>query len=1309
MPLDDSVSAQTYEYFLQEATELLQTMDEELQDLTESFSVQKGHNLMRAAHTLKGAAASVGLDSIKEATHSIEDVFKALCHQDTVITVEMEGLIFAAYDCLKLLMSAQLAEAQIDEADITDRMMGVVTQLQELLGDRFGQDGHLPTSAELGFDMTQSIFEVGVMQRLDLFETALASPNTEELLDLMQAQAEVFIGLAESLDLPGFAAIAQTTQAALGQNPHSILEIAPIALANYRAAQVEVLGGDRTLGGTPSSELKQFTQPVIQPSPTGQIEQDDYSTLTASGFIELAFTESDLTEPEFDLTSVDFIGAEFTEQIDLTRPEEDQLEVVQRIEKQPETSVENNWLLRLLKPPTCPDLEESESAEPALVELVPEQLALLDLPENQTEATFSEAIAFLETADFDNQVELCELIPDGLDEVNLPSDKESPDVASPHKELLYEELSGTEPLDINLSDISITTNAFSEIEPLEESQSENNSLIDEEPTEIESLEPKVLRAEVPKIDYAAPGEWLSFALPTPNLSTPEKTNSSLLDVESSNSEPPDIKLSDITLSDIEPSDIEPSDIELPEFALPDNGFSHVDFFATESPEVTIGGSVETTQALPDLSLVFKLEDHPSPNLSLKPTSATLAKNKPLLSAIKSEESTPKKTDSVAVANKSPNAQATLRIAVENLDQLTQSMGKLLTQQNKQSLYNEQLTLLVRQLLEKVDRQQKQLDLPQYKLDEKTIVQSSPIDLNSISPSSLAQFDALELDQYSDSQRLTQVFSEAAAQQIESAESIELFVRRSSQTLSKQKKLLTRMRETLLDVRMLPLDKVFQRFPSAIKRLEAQYPKQVQLAMIGGDVLVDRVIADKLYDPLLHLLRNAFDHGIETAQQRSLTDKPATGSITIEASQQGRYLVIQVKDDGQGLDLDKICRKAIDSSLITDSEAAGLTPEQTTDLLFEPGFSTASEINHLSGRGVGLDAVKAQMRSLQGQVTVSQQPNAGTCFTLRIPSSLTIAKLMLCESQNRTYALIADAIEHILIPSPQQVRSWEGGKAIAWQADGKEHLVPVSALADVLHYASPAPPHQLEATQRQVKAAIANPVILIRCNNTLIGIEVDQLRGEQELAINALDATLTPPAYLYGSSILPNGQLTLVLDSIAIAKLALEQKKAPIKKAPIRFKPSETTQSKPSSQRSISNTSQHPKLALTIDDSITVRNSLAEALQKSGYQVIQAKDGEEGLQQLRSYPNVDVILCDLEMPGMNGFEFLKARQRAPEIASIPTIMLTSRDGNKHRLLAKELGAIAYLTKPFLAAQVVKTVATAIAAVTPRPISTSGEFQ
>jgi CheY-like chemotaxis protein len=345
-----------------------------------------------------------------------------------------------------------------------------------------------------------------------------------------------------------------------------------------------------------------------------------------------------------------------------------------------------------------------------------------------------------------------------------------------------------------------------------------------------------------------------------------------------------------------------------------------------------------------------------------------------------------------------------------------------------------------------------------------------------------------------------------------------------------------------------------------------------------------------------------------------------------------------------------------------------------------------------------------VRSLQGWVTVSYEPGAGTCFTLQIPSNLTIAKLLLCQAQERVYALITDAIEHILIPAPAQIRAWEGGKTLTWQTDNNEHIVPVSALTDVLHYASPLPNHRLSEPRSSIEITAAAPVILLRHQNSLVGLEVDQLLGEQELVINALGETIVPPPYLYGSSILPDGQLTLVLDGLMLAKIVLDQRTQSTQ----RNIDSSTAGEDSGPAKSVDReTGTAKKLILTVDDSITVRNALAEALQKADYQVIQARDGAEALQQLQRYPNVKMILCDIEMPGMNGFEFLKLRQQTPQIAAIPTIMLTSRAGTKHRLLTQELGATTYLTKPYLTPQLLEAVAEAIDPEIRRPINITGD--
>ncbi len=1144
MTTDIQVSEQTRQYFLQEAAELLQTMDDELQDIRENFSVQKVHNLMRAAHTLKGASASVGLDNVKKTTHSLEDVFKALCHQDTVISVEMEGLIFQGYDCLKLLMSSQLAGAKVDEADILDRMASIVTQLQEMLGDRFGQGGHLPTSSELGFDMTQSIFEVGVTQRIEALEAALEAPDEEELIELLDTQIEVFIGLAESLDLPGFGEVASTTRKAVEANPDKVIEIAKASLANCKEAQAAVLGGDREQGGVPSAELLAFCGTV--PS------------------------ASQVAEPAAQMNDGKKQAGKDTKQKAIAKPP---TKAISRADEMAPAKV--GLLLRLWKMLTRPIGTTSKGAGAVA-------------KANGQKGRASDTL----------------------------STEPEPGVA-PSNFIDYA-AEGDEPADLALADLAPPELALMNLDPAQVSKS-------------------LIVASSPMAN---------------SLATPDDI--------AELSELGNLDLSALSLANSAPA---PQD---------------------------------TKSSLPDLSEF--LEDDGSSGLS--ETDSLLETEEPALSNKASQTATIQPVIELPTApTRSANSNATIRMTVEHLDQLSQSMGELLTHQNRQALYNEQLALLIRKLLDRIARQQKELNKQRGRsVGNNKAEPLSPVAASTqLSNLAYAHFDSLELDQYSDVQLLAQSFLEETVQQSESAEAIELFVARSGQELEKQKRLLANTRETLLEARMLPLDKVFQRFPAALERLEVQHNKPANLVITGSDVLVDKIIADKLYDPMLHLVRNAFDHGIETPEARALQNKSEAGTITIEAIQQGRHLIINVKDDGKGLNLEMIRTKAVENQVITAAEAAALTEDQTVDLLFEAGFSTASEVDDLSGRGVGLDAVKAQVRSLQGWVTVSHKPGEGTTFTLQIPSSLTIAKLLLCQAQGRIYALIADAIEHILIPTTEQMRAWDGGKTLTWQANHEEHLVPVNALADVLHYASPMPSHRLIETRSDIKAAAHNPVILLHHQSALVGLEVDQLLGEQELVISSLGETIVPPPYLYGSSILPDGQLTLVLDGVMLAKMVLDQRS----QGSIDISVDGPTQLKPKNEPVFVK-----KLILTVDDSITVRNTLAEALQKADYQVIQARDGAEALKQLERYPGVEAILCDIEMPGMNGFEFLKVRQQTPKIAAIPTIMLTSRAGTKHRLLTKELGATTYLTKPYLTPQLLKTLSEAIEDKTTKQLAATG---
>jgi chemotaxis protein histidine kinase CheA/CheY-like chemotaxis protein len=1118
MTNDPNIREQSLHYFLQEAGELLQALEQELLSLRKDYSINKIHTMMRLTHTLKGAAAMVGMETIKSVAHSLEDIFKALCKPGLVIDAEVEALLFEGYECLRLPLTALFTGGQVNDTEILDRTATVFAQLQEKLGDFFADEAYLPSSQELGFDLMQSIFNVGVAQQLDELAVVLDSGDPVAIASTLRTEAEVFQGLAESLRLPGFGAIAQAAIAALEAHPEQVVNIAQTVLVDFQDARRAVLNGDRTQGGQPSLALQQLSGLSTSINPALELEarQDNL----------------DGREQEVKTSTPTKRRSRNTTQTQTS------LKRQTRKTTQTQTSAKTQRKKKLVSE----NLPSSENAS------VADQESL-------------------------NQRELGWVASTTDSNLNL-SESQNQESADP----LLETIWGT----------------TEEIHRLTPSLEESEEVSDKMP-------------------------------PTP---TPETDES-----------------------------------------------SHISYKDQVSPSRTV------------------------------------------------------------------------RVNVEELERLNYSIGELLTNQNRQSLQNDQLLAAVRVVLSRLKQHSSLLDQLQDQSDRLfTLPEQGKEDalmggtwegghgghgrhgghgghgdavntdeILSASPrlpfsasgtprvrASIERFDSLELNSYSESQILIQSILENTVQLAEAIDAIDLFARQSKQTVEKQRRLLTSTRDALMTARMSPLGELFHRFSLLLKQLQVIHKKSVVLEIRGNEVLVDKVVVEKLYDPLLHLIRNAFDHGIESSAIRQQHGKPHQGQIEICAYHQGRYLMIEVRDDGQGLDFDKIRTTAVERQVI--AEASNLNEAELTNLLFEPGFSTASGVNDLSGRGIGLNVVRTQLQAIQGSIAVSSELHRGTTFILQIPLSLSIGRLLLTQAGDRIYTFFTDAIEQILMPQAHQIRSWEGGKVLRWGKDADERLIPIYQLSKVLNYFSPldpliSQPKHPFSPQREVM-----PIILIRYHDRLVGLEVDQLLGEQELVVRPLGQMIVPPSYIYGGSILADGRLTLVLDSAALIEYVLEQQPSNhanylqdsvvtntrlYTNARI-LSPSYQQQQLPQTRAASlppANTNLVPqtilnKIVLIVDDSITVRQSLAQALQKAGYQVLQAKDGYEAIQQLQHHIGIELVICDIEMPRMNGFEFLKHRQQDPALATIPVIILTSRSGEKHRLTASELGATAYITKPYL---------------------------
>ncbi len=560
------------------------------------------------------------------------------------------------------------------------------------------------------------------------------------------------------------------------------------------------------------------------------------------------------------------------------------------------------------------------------------------------------------------------------------------------------------------------------------------------------------------------------------------------------------------------------------------------------------------------------------------------------------------------------------------------------------------------------------------------------------------FDSLELDAYSELHVLVQAIGESFVHMEDRLRGLQ--GQHTGFELKRRKRLLDQAQEELLRMRMVPIGTVLQRFSPVLEQLQAAHNspsraehehKPIQLTLRGTELLVDKSLVEKLYDPLLHLVRNAFDHGIEAQSERLAQNKPAIGQITIAAFRQGNRTVIEVRDDGKGLNWEKIRQKGIQQGLL--SPEAQPSPEQLQDLLFEPGFSTAAQVNQLSGRGVGLDVVRSQMQALQGSIAIHSQAGIGTTFSLYLPLTLSTERLLVCQCGGIPYALLTDAIVQIISPSQvtetAQVQHYQGftgeQRALRWGEGDQTRWLPI---------------HSLPGREGSIPLSIpftnatAAPLILLRSPEgdsagqpnsnreffservPTLALEVDQILAEQDLVVKPLSPRPAPPPYVLGYSLLSEGQLCLVVDP-QLWMGSLTPQTPPPQAAPTPLLPQPKSPQLPPAPRAPQGAT---RVVLAVDDSMTQRLSLTLTLQKAQYQVLEAGDGNEALSHCQQQPKIDLILCDIEMPRMNGFDFLQARRQNPQLQNIPVVMITSRAAQKHRDYALSLGANAYLTKP-----------------------------
>jgi chemotaxis protein histidine kinase CheA/ActR/RegA family two-component response regulator len=633
------------------------------------------------------------------------------------------------------------------------------------------------------------------------------------------------------------------------------------------------------------------------------------------------------------------------------------------------------------------------------------------------------------------------------------------------------------------------------------------------------------------------------------------------------------------------------------------------------------------------------------------------------------------------AKQSRTFEQTMRVSVRHLDNLNNLVGELVVNRNTLEQDQNRMRQFVEKLLSEVQKLnevgKRMQDLYERSLMENSLIASrqqhkassnsipTPISTDDIDNSgNLMEYDPLEMDRFTPIHLLSQKMIELTVRVRESTADIEFVVDGSTEVTRTLRQITGQLQEDLTKSRMVPFAQTADRLQRGVRDNGLKYGKQVELTVEGRDTLIDKVILESLTDPLIHMVNNAIAHGIESIETRQSAGKPSEGKITIRALHQGNQTIISISDDGAGINTERVKQKAIEKGIITTQKAATMTKSEVYDLLFLPSFSTKDQADELAGRGVGMDVVRTSITEIRGTITTESQLGVGTTFTIRLPLALSIAKALIAVNNKNNIAFPMDGIEDTQDVSPEQIQTnSDGEQCIFW----RDEMMPFKPLSDLLGFNRPLTRNNLYTTNEDDSDLVS--ILILRSDGNLMAIQVDKIIGDQEIAIKPLQGPASKPLGIAGATVMGDGRIIPIADVMELIALA--------KGTLSRHVSAEWT-----TQMTAPTVELPESMVLIVDDSITVRELLSLTFKRAGYRVEQARDGQEAWDKLRAGLPCDIVFCDIEMPRMDGLEFLSRIQKDTALSKVPVAMLTSRGSDRHRQIAAQLGASGYFIKPYL---------------------------
>ena len=581
--------------------------------------------------------------------------------------------------------------------------------------------------------------------------------------------------------------------------------------------------------------------------------------------------------------------------------------------------------------------------------------------------------------------------------------------------------------------------------------------------------------------------------------------------------------------------------------------------------------------------------------------------------------------------------ATLRVRADLIDRLVNEAGELSIARSRIEGEMRSLKGSLLDLTENVIRLRRQLR--EIEIQAESQIQARV----SHNPEGEAEFDPLELDRFTRFQELTRFMAESVNDVATVQQNLLKNLDDANAAILAQSRLNRSLQQELMGVRMIPFASQAERLYRIVRQTAKDVGKRANLDIVGGQVEIDRSVLDKMLAPIEHMLRNAVTHGIETREQRLTAGKPEIGEISMALTQEGNEIILSMADDGKGLESERIRARAEALGLLTPGQSADAAT--LFDFIFQPGFSTATELTQVSGRGVGMDVVKTEVTALGGRIEIVSLAGQGTTFRLYLPLTLAVTKTLRVRAGTRLYAVPSTMVEQVQELKEKQLAALRDKGEAEWQGNTYP-----------LHYL----PHLLGDIDAVPEAHRRYWVLLLRSGTQRVAVLVDELKGNQEVVVKNIGAQLSRVVGIAGATVLGDGLVVLILNPVALAS------RAPVVQVHATL-PIATAKAK-------------PPTVMVVDDSLTVRKIISRLLAREGYQVILAKDGVDALEQLLDVLP-DVILSDIEMPRMDGFDFVRNLRADERLRDLPVIMITSRTADKHRNYAFQIGANHYLGKPY----------------------------